>query len=54
MDIQNVESINHQICVLVKKYDIPVSEELLLVVDNCTEKVNTTNQRTGQMYKFPS
>ncbi|MFQ6600608.1 erythromycin esterase family protein [Flavobacterium sp. C3NV] len=38
MDIQNVKKINQEIRSLVKKYDIPVSEELLLVVDRCVEK----------------
>ncbi len=38
MDIQNVKKINEEIRILVKKYDIPVSEELLLVLDNCVEK----------------
>lgn len=38
MDIQVVEKINMEIRDLVKKYNIPVSEELLLVVDNCVEK----------------
>ncbi|UFH34920.1 erythromycin esterase family protein [Flavobacterium acetivorans] len=38
MDIQNVKKINQEIRSLVKKYNIPVSEELLLVVDNCVEK----------------
>ncbi|OOV27616.1 erythromycin esterase [Flavobacterium sp. LM5] len=38
MDIQNVKKINEEIRSLVKKYNIPVSEEFLLVVDNCVEK----------------
>lgn len=38
MDIQDVKKINHEIKNLVKKYNIPISEELLLVVDNCVEK----------------
>jgi erythromycin esterase len=38
MDIQNVKKINQEIRSLVKKYNIPVSEELLLVVDKCVEK----------------
>lgn len=38
MDIQNVKNINEEIRNLVKKYTIPVSEELLLEVDNCVEK----------------
>lgn len=38
MDIQDVKKINQEIRNLVKKYNIPMSEELLLVVDNCVEK----------------
>jgi erythromycin esterase len=38
MDIQVVQNINLEIRNLVEKYNIPVSEELLLVVDNCVEK----------------
>ncbi|RTY80785.1 erythromycin esterase family protein [Flavobacterium sp. LS1P28] len=38
MDIQDVKKINQEIQNLVKKYNIPISEELLLVVDNCVEK----------------
>lgn len=38
MDIQNVKKINQEIRSLVKKYNIPVSEELLLIVDQCVEK----------------
>ncbi|RTY68970.1 erythromycin esterase family protein [Flavobacterium sp. LB2P53] len=38
MDIQVVKKINHEIRNLVQKYNIPLSEELLLVVDNCVEK----------------
>lgn len=38
MDIQVVKNINLEIRNLIKKYTIPVSEELLLVVDNCVEK----------------
>ncbi|WP_026729859.1 erythromycin esterase family protein [Flavobacterium denitrificans] len=38
MDIQNVKKINQEIRNLVTKYNIPVSEELLLVADSCAEK----------------
>jgi erythromycin esterase len=38
MDIQNVKKINQEIRNLVTKYNIPISEDLLLVVDNCVEK----------------
>ena len=38
MDIQVVQNINFEIRNLVKKYNIPVNEELLLVLDNCVEK----------------
>lgn len=38
MDIQDVKKINQEIQNLVKKYNISISEELLLVVDNCVEK----------------
>jgi len=38
MDMQVVKKINEEIRSVVKKYTIPVSEELLLVVDNCVEK----------------
>lgn len=38
MDIQIVKNINQEIRNLVTKYNIPVREELLLVVDNCVEK----------------
>lgn len=38
MDIQNVKKINQEIRNVVKKFNIPVSEDLLVVVDNCVEK----------------
>lgn len=38
MDIQIVKNINQEIRNLVTRYNIPVREELLLVVDNCVEK----------------
>jgi erythromycin esterase len=46
MDIQVVRNINLEIRGLVKKYTIPVSEELLLVVDNCVEKKVTYGEST--------
>jgi erythromycin esterase len=38
MDIQIVENINQEIRHLVKNYNIPISEELLLLIDKCVEK----------------
>ncbi|WP_051621240.1 erythromycin esterase family protein [Leeuwenhoekiella sp. MAR_2009_132] len=38
MDIQNVKNINLELRELVKKFNIPVSEELLLIADACVEK----------------
>ena len=38
MDIQNVQNINKEIRDLVEKYNIPISEELLLIADKCAEK----------------
>lgn len=38
MDIQNVKNINQEIRGLVKKYNIPVSEDLLIIADKCTGK----------------
>lgn len=38
MDIQNVNNINHEIRDFVKKYSIPVNEELLVIVDSCVNK----------------
>lgn len=38
MDMQYVKNVNQEIRSLVQKYNVPVSEELLLVVDNCAEK----------------
>lgn len=38
MDIQNVKGINQEIRDLVKNYNIPISEELLLVADKCVDK----------------
>ena len=38
MDIQIVQNINLEIRSLVKKFNIPVSEELLLITDKCAEK----------------
>lgn len=44
MDIQNVKGINTQIRDLVYNYNIPVSEELLLIVDSCVTKKVTYNK----------
>lgn len=38
MDIQVAKNINHEIRDAVKKYNIPVPEELLVVADSCAEK----------------
>lgn len=38
MDIQNVKGINQEIRDLVKNYNIPISEELLLVADMCVDR----------------
>ena len=38
MDIQNVQNINQEIRDLVQDYNIPISEEHLLVVDKCAQK----------------
>ncbi|SHF69862.1 erythromycin esterase [Salegentibacter echinorum] len=38
MDIQHVEGINEEIRDFVKKYKVPVSEELLEIVDDCANK----------------
>jgi erythromycin esterase len=46
MDIQVVKNINKEIRGLVKKYNIPVSEELLLVADKCVEKKVEYNKST--------
>lgn len=46
MDIQNVKDINKEIRHLVQKFDIPVSEELLLVADKCAEKKVEYNKST--------
>jgi erythromycin esterase len=46
MDIQHVKKINQEIRNLVEKYNIPVSEELLKVVDNCVEKEVKYNAST--------
>ncbi len=46
MDIQDVKKINLEIRNLVKKHNIPVSEELLLIVDNCAEKEVIYSEKT--------
>lgn len=38
MDIQNVNNINYEIRDFVKKYSIPINEELLEIVDSCVNK----------------
>lgn len=38
MDIQNVKNINQEIRDLVKNYNIPITEELLFIADQCAEK----------------
>lgn len=38
MDIQHVKNLNQEIRNLVKKYNIPITEELLSIVDKCAEK----------------
>lgn len=56
MDIQNVQHINHEIRDLVTKYNIPVSEELLIAVDQCVEKkvdyMKSTDWATVQIPKL--
>jgi erythromycin esterase len=53
MDIQVVKNINKEIRGLVKKYNIPVSEELLLVADKCVEKKVEYNKSTEwQTFKY--
>ncbi len=47
MDIQNVKDINKEIRDLVKKFEISVSEELLLVADKCAEKKVMYNKSTN-------
>lgn len=46
MDIQNVKNVNREIRALFKKFEIPVSEELLLEVDKCVEKKIMYNKPT--------
>lgn len=46
MDIQNVENINQKIRNLVKRYDISISEKLLLVTDECANKKIEYNKKT--------
>jgi len=46
MDIQEVKKINQEVRNLVKKHNIPTSEELLLVVDNCVEKKVKYSEKT--------
>jgi erythromycin esterase len=46
MDIQDVKNINKKIRNLVAKYNIQINEELLVVVDDCTEKKIEYNKKT--------
>lgn len=46
MDIQNVQGINQELRDLVTKYTIPVSEELLLVADQCVAKEIIYSEKT--------
>ena len=46
MDIQNAQNINQEIRDLVKKYNIPISEELLIVADKCANKKIVYNEST--------
>jgi len=46
MDIQAVKNINLEIRDLVEKYNIPVSEELLLIADKCTDKKIEHSKKT--------
>lgn len=47
MDIQIVKNINLEIRDFVKNYNIPVSEELLLIVDKCTDKKVVFSTKTN-------
>lgn len=56
MDIQNVQNINQKLRDLVKNYNIPVTEELLLAADKCVEKkvdyMKSTNWADTQIPKL--
>lgn len=56
MDIQNVQNINQELRDLVKNYNIPVTEELLLAADKCVEKkvdyMKSTNWADTQIPKL--
>lgn len=47
MDIQDVSNINLEIRDFVKTYNVPVSEELLTVIDSCTHKKIDYNNSTN-------
>ncbi|NMM50794.1 erythromycin esterase family protein [Marinigracilibium pacificum] len=57
MDIQSVVGINNEIRAFIKKYDIPVSEEFLSVIDSCSynqidsEKVSLWNEKLNEIEK---
>lgn len=54
MDIQNVDNINWEIRNFVKKYNIPVNEELLLIVDSTSnKKVNYKNSTDWADIQIP-
>lgn len=46
MDIQDVRNINLEIRDLINKHNIPVNEELLLIVDNCVNKSVVYSKKT--------
>ena len=46
MDVQNVQNINNEIRAVVAKYHIPISEDLLLVADECANKTIEYNKTT--------
>lgn len=46
MDIQNVKGINHDIKNLIEEYKIPISKELLSVLDKCVDKKVEYNKST--------
>lgn len=56
MDIQMVKDINFKIRDFINKYDVPVSEKLLSVIDSCTNKKidyrNSTNWADIQLPKL--
>ena len=46
MEIQIVQNINNEIRGLVEKYNIPISEEILLIADECANKKIEYNKKT--------